>query len=569
MFSVVAPKTWSSRRPENKNFISKRRFPPLTSNVVGKRAVLGAISMNTESLKAAFAATPYQLLKKHGEGGYGEVWAAQKRPTEEDPGLNYPSRVAIKILKNSSAVLGPELDHDHIIRILDTGEVLGRPYQVMEFFNGQNLRSQIKEVACHVLSVRRIIFPLLDAIEHAHQRGIVHRDIKPENILVQQNNSRWQVKLTDFGLARELPKELIQSATFATGQGQAAGTMAYLAPELLQNPTAFSLQSDLYSFGVLLFELLTGSRPAGLELPSELNPKLTKKFDAVVKSLLASKPDKRPRSITEVRKNLWPLFAINDQPGAPIIMNSSPPGHRSGEKKGPPPSDELDMVLIPAGTFVQGHDDDPFARPRRLTTLSDFWIDRYPVTNEAYLEFIRATGHKPPQSWQVDSGNWHKLTSFRLSEAQASVPVVGVTYNDALAYATWTGKALPTEAQWERAAQGPRGWPYPYGEAFSASVIHASPKSLSSVDKHYHGRSLEGVFDLTGNAWEWCLDWYHRKSYLESDVKDPTGPEAGDAKVIRGGYDAELKGSGSAFFRSFMRPEMTHDYVGFRCAKMA
>lgn len=548
--------------------------------------------MNADSIKAAFAAEPYELLEKIGEGGYGEVWAARRRATESgfdaldhdlddlDGGLtppqnlekiNIPSKVAIKVLKDSEAVLGPKLNHNHIIRIYDSGSILGRPYQIMEFFPGDNLRLKLPKVAGDIVSARRIILPLLEAMEYAHQRGIVHRDIKPENILVQQTKNHWQVKLTDFGLAREVPSALIQSATFAasfsSGQADLAGTVAYLAPELLQNPDAFSPQSDLYSLGVLIFELLTGTRPSGLELPSELNPKLSEKFNPILKRLLSSNPKKRPQSAAEVRKQLLPLFRIDDQPGAPIIFSSPDSKEAKTNKKKAVISEELDMVLIEECTFVQGHDDDPFARPRRLTTLSSYWIDRYPVTNEAYLEFVRATGHNPPKTWKINKGNWHTLTAFRLSDQQAALPVVGITFQDAETYADWAGKRLPSEAEWERAAQGPRGWPYPYGESFSANVIHSDPKSLSSVDKFYHGRSLEGVFDLTGNAWEWCLDWYDRKAYRQKDVKDPKGPEKGEARVIRGGYDPELKGSGSAFFRSFLRPDMTHKFVGFRCAK--
>ncbi|MDF1660538.1 MAG: bifunctional serine/threonine-protein kinase/formylglycine-generating enzyme family protein [Planctomycetota bacterium] len=548
--------------------------------------------MNAESLKAAFAAEPYELLEKIGEGGYGEVWSARRRTTEsgldaldldddfdgplEAPQslkkINIPSKVAIKILKDSEAVLGPKLEHDHIIRIYDTGSILDRSYQIMEFFPGDNLRLKLPKVAKDVVSARRIILPLLEAMEYAHQRGIVHRDIKPENVLVQQTNNHWQVKLTDFGLAREVPSALIQSATFAasfSSGANLAGTVAYLAPELLQNPDSFSPQSDLYSLGVLIFELLTGTRPSGLELPSELNPKLSKKFNPILKGLLSSHPKKRPQSAAEVRKQLLPLFRIDDQPGAPIIFSSSTSKDPKSSKRKDLISEELDMVLIEECSFVQGHDDDPFARPRRLTTLDSYWMDRYPVTNEAYLEFVRATGHTPPKTWKVDKGNWHTLTAFRLSDAQAALPVVGITYEDAKTYAEWAGKRLPSEAEWERAAQGPRAWPYPYGESFSANVIHSDPKSLSSVDKFYHGRSLEGIFDLTGNAWEWCLDWYDRKAYREKDVKNPIGPEKGNARVIRGGYDPELKGSGSAFFRSFLRPDMTHKFVGFRCAKTA
>jgi formylglycine-generating enzyme required for sulfatase activity len=95
------------------------------------------------------------------------------------------------------------------------------------------------------------------------------------------------------------------------------------------------------------------------------------------------------------------------------------------------------------------------------------------------------------------------------------------------------------------------------------------PRALAPVDAHPAGKSEEGVFDMTGNSWEWCADWFAADAYATAPGKDPRGPERGTARVIRGGFDGAREGSGSGVHRGFLRPDVAHAHVGFRCAKDA
>lgn len=154
------------------------------------------------------------------------------------------------------------------------------------------------------------------------------------------------------------------------------------------------------------------------------------------------------------------------------------------------PHDGKAMALVEAGTFLSSEEN----RPIWLPTFS---IDVYPVTNSDYARFVTATGHRAPQHWPRGM----------CPESILDHPVVFVTWHDATAYASWSGKELPTAQQWEKAARGPRGGIYPWGDQPTPAKCNSRESGIGSttpVSRYHSGVSSYGVYDLCGNTWEWC-----------------------------------------------------------------
>jgi formylglycine-generating enzyme required for sulfatase activity len=200
-----------------------------------------------------------------------------------------------------------------------------------------------------------------------------------------------------------------------------------------------------------------------------------------------------------------------------------------------------EMVFIPAGAFLRGStEDDPFAEacemPQREIFVSDYWIGRYPVTNEEYAVFVQVAGRRPPAHWKDE----------RPPEGLDRHPVVGVSWWDAHAYCQWlsevTGRVyrLPTEAQWEKAARGTEGRRYPWGDQWrrgrcnSAELDKGGTTEVGAFSPP--GDSPYGCADVAGNVLEWVADHFHADYYERSSVTtDPYGPAQGAVKVLRGG----------------------------------
>jgi serine/threonine protein kinase len=209
----------------------------------------------------------YKLLEQIGEGGMGTVWMAeQKEPIQR--------RVAVKVIKagmDTAQVLArfeaerqalALMDHPHIAKVHDAGTTeTGRPFFVMELVKGQPITKYCDE---HRLTLRQrleLFLPVCHAIQHAHQKGIIHRDVKPSNVLVGVYDGRPVVKVIDFGVAKAAGPKLTERTLF-TEFGAVVGTLEYMSPEQAQlDNVDVDTRSDIYSLGVLLYELLTGTTP--------------------------------------------------------------------------------------------------------------------------------------------------------------------------------------------------------------------------------------------------------------------------------------------------------------------
>jgi formylglycine-generating enzyme required for sulfatase activity len=221
------------------------------------------------------------------------------------------------------------------------------------------------------------------------------------------------------------------------------------------------------------------------------------------------------------------------------------------------------MVLIPAGEFLMGIEDGPAdARPQRRVFLSSYWIDKYEVTNAQYRVCVTSGVCAPP-----------KDRSAFDDPQRAQYPVTDVTWLQAREYCQWSGRRLPTEAEWEKAARGIDGRRYPWGN--SAALIKnrignneqgPSRNGTEPVGSQAGTASPYGVHDLVGNVWEWVKDWYGEDSYASGPTRDPQGPLHGSFRVLRGGgwrgAPLELRTG----YRGW--DEMTYwgPMLGFRCA---
>ncbi|MFQ5481436.1 MAG: formylglycine-generating enzyme family protein [Nitrospinaceae bacterium] len=215
------------------------------------------------------------------------------------------------------------------------------------------------------------------------------------------------------------------------------------------------------------------------------------------------------------------------------------------------------------------------AFPAHSVILDAYWIDRYEVTNKDYLEFVKATGHRPALDETCTtkgcrSGNlW---TGRAFPPAIAKQPVTQVDWHDAQAYCQWRQKRLPTEAEWEKAARGPVGNLFPWGNDMPPGRATYRRKwrgvfTMTNVGSHPSGASIYGVHDLAGNAWEWVADWYDKDYYSRHPKKNPKGPATGQFKTLRGGSWVNNEDTLVSAFRRWSRPKVRFNDTGFRCAR--
>jgi len=233
--------------------------------------------------------------------------------------------------------------------------------------------------------------------------------------------------------------------------------------------------------------------------------------------------------------------------------------------------DESEMVLIPAGNFLYGsREDDKEAdtreKPQQSIYVPDFYMDMYPVTNAQYKKFVDETGHRPPDKADYGTPTW-KGRAFPPDKADH--PVVCVSWEDAMAYAKWAGKRLPSEVEWEKAARGTDGRRYPWGNEFEAKRCNygGKYKGTTQIDKFESGKSPYGCYDMAGNVWEWCSDWFsddNNKKKLNDMLK---GPDKGNSRVVRGGSWGLSQDVLRCAIRYWVSPVLRNGSRGFRCSR--
>lgn len=269
----------------------------------------------------------------------------------------------------------------------------------------------------------------------------------------------------------------------------------------------------------------------------------------------------------EPEKNLPPVIQAEKPPEVARVPSPVPtpaPERLVTGKDGAP------MALIPTGEFVMGAET-PGEDPSHHVFLEAYYMDRFEVTNARYLKFVEGAHHRTPQHY-VDP-LYDLWVGGKMPPAVADRPVVNVDWYDAAAYCRWAGMRLPTEAEWEKAARGTDGRIYPWGNepptAFRLNFEQkwAGPDTLRPVGSFGTGSSPYGVQDLAGNVAEWVSDWYDAGYYRVAPERDPRGPAAGSAKVLRGGSWTNHADTVRATARHADDPEARNSDIGFRCAQ--
>jgi formylglycine-generating enzyme required for sulfatase activity len=222
----------------------------------------------------------------------------------------------------------------------------------------------------------------------------------------------------------------------------------------------------------------------------------------------------------------------------------------------PAPAGLDDMILIPAGPFLMGtasgQGGDADEQPQAEVDVPAYYIDKYPVTNRQFHNFVISAGYKP-------EGNWQKY----YAQGTADLPVRGVSHNDALAFAKWAGKRLPTEAEWEKAARGADGRTYPWGEDWSAEIMpRGDETTLYAVMTAPRTASPYGVMGMSGLVWQWTASAYTQAYPFNPAVQ-------GDKFVLRGGAYSNGRGVIRCANRYFEPGNVALNTFGFRCVKDA
>ncbi|MDJ0840301.1 MAG: bifunctional serine/threonine-protein kinase/formylglycine-generating enzyme family protein [Acidobacteriota bacterium] len=448
----------------------------------------------------------WRLIKSLGAGGMGEVWLGERCDEA------FQREVAVKFVKNTISSpdlvarfkrerqILADLRHPHIAVLYDGGTTnTGMPYLVMEYFRGRTVEKWA--AGRPVGQILALFNQLCDAVNYAHEKGVLHRDIKPQNIMVTEDD---QPKLLDFGIA------VREQHTALTAQGHTPMTVEYAPPERLHGGAA-TVAGDIYSLALVLLELLTGQRPSTLQKPpvqavNDLHAGGSYDGLQVETLALALDPDptRRPGRVTLLKQK--PAGADGqDTAGDSGQTRQTPQAGGSPISRAPTePSFVPETCFIPAGGFLMGRPAGEgvadWETPQHNVHLEAFHMGRHPVTNRQYAAFMAA---RPDHAKPSPKTGW---TASGPPPERLDHPVTGVSWFDARTYCLWlsevTGQTyrLPGEAEWEKAAGGLDGRLYPWGDNWDAERVHLG-QATADVDERHPGPF--GCCHMLGNVQEW------------------------------------------------------------------
>jgi len=285
--------------------------PPVDDPVATSSPIRRFSAPTPDELSARFP--ELEILALHNQGGMGAVYKARQKTLHRAVALKIlPLEVgpdpafAERFTREAQALA--KLTHPNIVTIYEFGQRDGLYYVLMEFVDGVNLRQAIQSKSLSQHEALAIVPQICDALHYAHEAGVVHRDVKPENVLL---DNKGRVKIVDFGLAKMLGRSPLDVTL--TASHQVMGTLHYMAPEQIERPLEVDHRADIYSLGVVFYELLTGELPLGrFKLPSE-SASLDARLDNVVLKTLEREPAQRYQYASDVKTDVEQI-ARSDRP---------------------------------------------------------------------------------------------------------------------------------------------------------------------------------------------------------------------------------------------------------------
>jgi serine/threonine protein kinase len=517
----------------------------------------GGYGINTKNLPEGMNLEGrYEILKKLGSGSFGTVYKVKDHDMDEIKALKvihsdfYDDKRTMEKLRKEAKLLNT-VHSPNVVRFYDIHFRDEIKFLDMEYVEGQTLADLLIEHSEGLpeKKVIEIAKKIAEGMVAIHAKNIIHKDLKPENIMLTRDGA---VKIMDFGIS-----ETFRSSKSRLESTSRAGTCNYMSPEHCIGENV-GKESDIWSFGMLLYELLTGRTYYKGESTNEIHYQIEKrpfeagtKIGSPLRELLnaCGKPNyrDRPKDFAAVLTFFQPSQAPVKE-ASPDFTGQAQPKPQSQPQPKPQPG--IDMLFIQGGTFDMGSNDGGSdEKPVHRVTVSDFYMSKYQVTQELYEKVMgknpsnfKDAGGKAP----VESVSWYDAVAFcnELSKREGRTPAYSINGSNVSWNQNTNGYRLPTEAEWEYAAGGgpvterSRSDRTKWAGTNSENSLgtYAWYNSNSGSKTHPVGTKQPnglGLYDMSGNVWEWCWDWYG--SYSTSAQTNPTGHTSGSFRVLRGG----------------------------------
>jgi len=556
-------------------------------------------------------------------GGMGIVFKATARLLKRTVAIKrirpeYAQDAALVSRFRKEAETMASFRHTNLVRIHALEEDSLGPYIVMEWINGQSLAALLEQKSRLSPSVAvPMICAIADALQVVHSASVIHRDIKPGNILLDLDNHPY---VTDFGLVRTLNDR--QSCDPETQHDAFIGSVDFMAPEQGIDPRKAVPQSDIWSLAATAFVVLTG-HTVRVRTEQRIPPAI----EEVLFKALGASPEDRYHSMSEFSAELMSAFQKSQRtlltrrgvfagitggvlalaswqltkdapksapdpstrPAEPALPLGGSTTFEAPQKKVPEEqqviaelTNSLGMSFchIPPGEFLMGS---PPAEPgrradeeaHRVVMSRGIHFGKHLVTQANWLE---VTGSNPSSFLQdepkkllglpVENISWHDALSF-LNALNEKYRMPGYRYR------------LPTEAEWEYACRAGTTTAFSFGQSLNGTQANCDGTFPYGSDKpgisiartspvSKYPPNTFGLYDMHGNTWEWCSDWYEEHYYSDSPSESPGGPASGTKKVVRGGAWNSFAVACRSAARGSFAPDYHDASIGLRivCEKL-